>query len=192
MALRKKKRWNWSAIIISLILVSSTFAVIFYGFGPNTDTKHFNDYKFTRSADGWQTTINGNQIFFNYLPDEVESIPFDTSIASPMASSPEIDITSSFNDTNAQTIALAQSQFEQVAGQLSQIYVRKGFDANTTYDFPIITCTQAQNVPIIYMKTGQNLSVSKEGLCIIAQGSNAQDFIKIKDKILYAMYGVLQ
>lgn len=190
--IKKKKKWNWAAIIISFILISSTFAITFFGFTTETDTtRKYKDYKFTRTSDGWQAKINGRQVFFNYLPQEVENIEMDRTIADSLVT-PEIDITSNINDTNADAIALAEVQMEQVLRDLSFIYVRKGFDTNTSFNLPIITCNESDNIPVIYFKTGLNTSIIVETKCIIAEGASGQDILRLKDRIIYAIYGIIQ
>ncbi len=193
--LKKKKKWNWAAIIISFILISSTFAITFFGLSSDTSTetvRKYKNYKFTRTQDGWQTDINDKQIFFNYLPSEVETIKVDQSIIDRLRFTPEIDVTLSINDSNADTIALAQLQMEQILADLSLIYLRKGFDTNTSFNFPIITCNESPNVPIIYFKTSLNTSISLYGSCIIAEGESSQDIIRLKDRIIYGIYGIIQ
>ena len=208
--MRKKKSWNWPAIILSVILISSTFAVIFYGIAPNNETKKFNGFKFTQAAGSWQTPINNNQLFFNYLPEDVQSIALDPILADKLRSSPEIDATSSINDSNGEAIAVAESQMEQILNQVSQIYLRRGFDTNTSYGLPVIICNATKSpeaietgaagtpgtagtaaVPILYIRTGLETSIKQEGSCIVAQGQTAQDIIKLKDRILYGIYGIL-
>ncbi len=187
--IKKKKKWNWAAIIISFILISSTFAITFYGLTSDTDViRRYKDYKFARTLNGWQTEINDKQVFFNYLPQEVENIEIERTIADGLRLTPEIDVTSAINDTNADAIALAEVEMEQILAELSFIYVRKGFDTNTSH-LPIITCNES-NVPVIYFRTGLNTSITFDK-CIIAEGATGQDMLRLKDRIIYAMYGII-
>ncbi|MBI2546488.1 hypothetical protein HYV81_04880 [Candidatus Woesearchaeota archaeon] len=189
---KRRKSWNWSAIIIVAILVSSTFAVTFYGLTQNSnETQKYNGYKFIRAQAGWLVTINGRQVFFNAAPSEVENLMLDPQAVRALRSTPEIDVTSSLNDTNAEAIAIAEIQMEQVLGDLSRIYLRRGFLENTSYNLPVITCSQPSQVPVIYFRTGLNTSFYSEGSCLVAEAETAGDMLKLKDRIIYAIYGVI-
>ena len=188
----RKKSWNWSAIIIAVILISSTFAITFFGLTQNdSETQKYNGYKFTRVQAGWFTAIDGKQVFFNAAPSEVEHLILDPRMAQALKATPEIDVTSSLNDTNAEAIAVAEIQMEQVLVDLSQTYLRRGFLENTSYNLPIIACSQPSQVPVIYFRTGLNTSFYFEGSCLVAEADTAGDMLKLKDRIMYAIYGVI-
>lgn len=70
--------------------------------------------------------------------------------------------------------------------------MRAGFTTNNTFDMPIITCEDATPVvPIIYFKQSNQTKVSLEENCIIVEARNNIDILRIKDRLLYSMLGII-
>ena len=126
------------------------------------------------------------------MPSEVESISALDDSFKILQDKFEIDATYDLNSTYKEAIALAQHQMELTLSAYD-IYVRKGFTANNTYNLPIITCNNATfNVPVVYFKQGNATSIHDESNCIIAEASTNADFIKAKDRLLYGILGVMK
>ena len=92
--------------------------------------------KFIDEGDFWSTTVNGKEAIFVYTPSSVESIDIDNDIINKLKNAIEIDVTSDFNDTYAEEIALAQFQMGVTLNNFN-VFVRGGFRSENE-NFPVI------------------------------------------------------
>ncbi|MBI2656609.1 hypothetical protein HYX03_02635 [Candidatus Woesearchaeota archaeon] len=188
---REKKRWGLILFII-LIMIGTSVSFVFFGFSPQNEVVKYNGIKFTKVQDRWEAKINGEIAAFSFQPSDVEGVfALDGSIQR-LQNKFEIDATYDLNSTFAQAIALAQHQMALTLSQYN-IYIRKGFTANSTFNLPVITCGNATlNVPVVYFRHGNTTGIHVEGNCVIAEASSNADFIKVKDRLLYGILGVIK
>src|SRR3989338_3244878 len=188
----KKEGKKWGLILfIVLIMIGTSFSFIFFGFSPQSEVAKYNGIKFSKnpSQNIWIAKINGNDAAFSFLPNEVENIPIKG--AERLKGRLEIDVTYDLNSTYREVIALSQHQMGLTLNAYN-IYVRKGFTANNSFSLPVITCgNSTAKVPVIYFRHGNSTGIHENG-CIIAEASSNADFIRLKDRILYGILGVLQ
>lgn len=186
----EKKRWGMIFFIL-LIMVGMSFS-LFSGFSGNAEKAKHNGITFTKFPDRWEAKISGQQAAFTFLPTDVEKIPISGDFAALLQSKPEIDITYDLNSPHNQSIALAQYQMGLTL-QAYDIYVRQGFTSNNTFKMQVIKCRDAtQNVPVVYFKYANSTNIHVNGSCVIAEASANSDFIKVKDRLLYGILGVIK
>ncbi|MEK6942752.1 MAG: hypothetical protein AABX00_01675 [Nanoarchaeota archaeon] len=191
---RKEKKKIGLMLFIVIIMIGTSFGVIFYGFSPASNTAEYNGMTFVYRTNGniWTAEVNGKNVAFSFPPQDVEKIHVEDELASRLKDRLEIDTTYDLNATNAQWIALAQHQMGLVLFEYD-VYLRQGFTSNNTYNYPVITCADSiPSVPVIYFKEGNETKVYLDGNCIIAESSSDADFLKIKDRMLYEMLGVIK
>ena len=187
----EKRKWGLIFFIV-LIMVGTSFSFVFYGFSGDSEKVKYNGITFAKFPDRWEAKINGRQAAFSFLPGEVESISVSDDSFRALQNKFEIDATYDLNSTYKESIALAQHQMGLTLSAYD-IYLRKGFTYNNTYNLPIITCNDAtQNVPVVYFRQGNSTSIHSENNCIIAEASTNADFIKVKDRLLYGIMGVIK
>ena len=187
----EKKKWGLILFIV-FIMVGTSVSFVFFGFEPQNDVVKDNGIKFVRYPDRLEAKINGQYAAFSFLPGEVKSIPAVEDLSNRLQNKFEIDATYDFNSTYKEAIALAQHQMELTLATYN-MYLRKGFTANTTFNLPVITCSDAtSNVPVVYFRYGNATNIHLENNCIIAEASSNADFIKVKDRLLYGMLGVMK
>ena len=190
---KEKKKWGLILFIV-FIMIGTSFSFIFFGFQPQRDVVRYNDIKFVNipSQNIWIAKINGREAAFSFLPTDVESIfLFDDSIKR-LQNKFEIDVTYDLNSTYKEAIALAQHQMGLTLATYN-IFVRKGFTTNNTFNLPVITCDDAtSNVPVVYFRYGNATNIHTENNCIIAEASTNADFIKVKDRLLYGILEVIK
>ena len=176
---------------IGITMIFSVFGVIFFGFGAGSSgTIKYNGLKFTDKVNFWSVNVNGREALFTYLPDELALINVENAAIEKLKNVVQIDATSQFNDTLAEPIALAQFQIGTTLSNFD-IFVRNGFTAEQQ-NFPVITCEDAtQFVPTIYFKESNITDVHMENNCIIAEAANAADVIRLKDKLVYGILGII-
>lgn len=192
---REKKKWALMVLII-FIMIGTSFSVFFYGASPVNDVAKYNGIKFVGTDNPstgkiWVARISGIDAAFSFLPSEVESIPSSVDLPKALQNRLEIDVTYDLNSTYKEITALAQHQMELTLSNYN-VFVRKGFTSNNSFNMPVITCDDAaQNVPVVYFMEGNSTSIYFDKNCIIAEASSNADFIKVKDKLLYEMLGVM-
>ena len=190
---KEKKRWGLILFIV-FIMIGTSFSFIFFGFAPVSDKVKHNKYTFTYvpNQNIWIAKINEKEAAFSFLPTDVESVfLFDDSIKR-LQNKFEIDVTYDLNSTYKEAIALAQHQMGLTLATYN-IFVRKGFTTNNTFNLPVITCNDAtSNVPVIYFRYGNATNIHTENNCIIAEASTNADFIKVKDRLLYGILEVIK
>lgn len=194
----KKERTNRTAkfmvIFMAAIMIFSVFGVIFFGYNRPASELDYKDISFTRDEreNKWSTVINNKEAIFDYFPTEVEEINISQDIISKLSSTFQIDTTYDYNDTFAKNIELSIYKLSQMLNFHFNIYVGTGFTTNTSYNRPTITCKDATPfVPIIYFKESNNTLIYKENNCIIIEAKNGPDFIRIKDRLLYSLFGII-
>lgn len=191
----KKERKKWGLILfIVLIMIGTSFSFVFFGFSPATEKIKYNGYSFTFTPNQniWVAKINGREAAFSFLPKDVEGIFAFEDISTRLNGKFEIDTTSDLNSTFKESIALAQHQMGLTLAAYN-IYLRKGFTTNNTFNLPIITCYDSTlNVPVIYFRYGNTTNIHVENNCIIAEAITNADFIKVKDRLLYGILGVMK
>lgn len=190
---KEKKKW-WLILFIVFIMIGTSFSFIFFGFSPQNDVVRHNGIKFAKnpSQNIWIARVNGREAAFSFLPSEVQSIPMPADSAAKLKNKFEIDTAYDLNSTYKEAIALAQHQMGLTLNAYS-IYVRKGFTANNTFSMPVITCNDAtSSAPVIYFRHGNVTGIHSDSNCIIAEAAANADFIRVKDRLLYGILGVLE
>ncbi len=180
---------NAIAIFIVFIMVSSGIG---YMFGESAARKEkYKEYTFVLRENQWVTEIEGKEIGFNYLPQDVENIDVNEEIVSGLQNKLEIDVTSGINDSFSEGIALAEYFMDRNLASLN-VYLRKGFTANNTYGAPIITCNDATDaVPVVFFKKGEQTAIYLNNGCIISEIRSERDALIVADRLMYGMVGVI-
>ncbi len=189
---REHKSKKFMVYFIGIIMVFSVFGVMFFGFGgrgANTITDKGLD--FVSQGNYWVTTVDNKEAIFSYLPSQVESINVDNIMINKLQNVVEIDVTSDFNDTFAEEIALAQFQMSVTLMNFG-VFVRNGYTSEQQ-NFPVMTCGDSSSfVPVIYFKKSNGTNVFFEDNCIIAEASNDFDILRIKDRLVYGVLGIIE
>lgn len=187
-----EKRNKAIVLFIALIMISSVFGVIFFGFSPAETKLKYNDLTFTQKNNYWTVNINKKLAFFNYFPTEVENIKINSEIINNIKNTLEVDFTSDFNSTSNEDIAFAQYQLANMLNTHFNIYLREGFTSENEHNFPVILCKDAtKTVPIFYFKESNQTNIYVEEDCVIMEFKDGKDVIKIKDRILYGLFNII-
>jgi hypothetical protein len=191
--MRKDRKIIW-VIIVAGLMVSSVFGVIFGGFSSPTETVRYNKYKFERINNYWVTKIGNMKIGFQYLPNELDDIYVDKEALNRLSSSPMIYITYDPSDKYRENIAAVQFQLGKALNDNFNIFVATAFIKNSTYKIPIITCANSTKfVPVIEFITTNTTQIKLlNNSCIISTAKSAQDFYRIRDRILYGLFEVIK
>lgn len=187
---KEKRRWGLIFFII-LIMIGTSVSFVFFGFSGVDEKVKYSGIVFVKLLDRWEAKINGQFAAFSFLPGEVENVLVED-FSQRLQGKFEIDVTYDSNSKFNQSIALAQHQMGLTLTQYN-IFVRKGFTTNNTFNLPIITCEDSTiNVPVVYFRYANATNIHIENNCIVAEASSNADFIKLKDRLLYGILGVIK
>lgn len=187
---KEKKKWG-IMLFIAFIMVGTSFSFVFFGFNSQGDVIRYKGIKFVKYLDRWEAKVNGRLAAFTFLPTEVQDINYSLDLTNKLKYKFEVDVTSDLNSTHKESIALAQHQMGLTLAQYN-IFVRKGFTTNNNFNLPVITCDDATSaVPVVYFRQGNSTNIQLDGNCIVAEANTGFDFVKVKDRLLYEMLGVL-
>ncbi|MBW2981481.1 hypothetical protein KY343_01245 [Candidatus Woesearchaeota archaeon] len=191
--MRKEKDNKLARNLVTLfIVILMVGSVVGYMFGRDSgETYKYNDYKFLRAGNKFILKINGADIEFDYLPLDVSDINISSEILNKLSNKIEIDSTYDKDNKFKEGISVAQYDLEQYFNIIG-IYFVNGLTAENDYGMPIITCnTITESVPVLYFKESNQTKIWIENDCIIAEARSEIDFIRIKDRMIYGLLGVL-
>ena len=188
---KAKRKWGMMLLIV-IIMIGTSFSVFLFNASPQSQVVKYNDIKFRNNGNAWLANIDGKTAAFSFLPGDVQNITSSSELPFLLRNKIEIDTTSSLNDTYKAAIALAQHQMGLTLGNYN-LYVRRGFDSNNTFNFPVITCYNAtQNVPVVHFQSANSTEIIIEKNCVIVNAQAEEDIIKAKDKLVYIIVGVIK
>ena len=180
-------------VILGITMFGSIFTFIFFGFntgGRASGVVDYNGFEFINRGTHWSTSVDGREALFTYLPDDLGFIFINSDVINALKNKIQIDITSDFNDTSAETIAVTQYQVGITLNNFD-LFVRNGF-TSTQQNFPVITCDDSSNfVPVIFFKSSNETIFYLDNDCVIAEASDPADIIRIKDRLVYGILGII-
>lgn len=177
-------------LFIAFIMITSVIGFIYSG--SSTTVRDYG-LKFEQNQGRWSAMINNREALFNFLPSEVADIEVSPEIISSMANTLEVDATYEGNSTLSGLIALAIYEMQQTFSFNFDKFLRSGLTSNYTENVPIITCRDAtQAVPVLYFRESNATNLALENNCIIAEAKTASEIARIKDRLIYGMFGVMK
>ena len=189
---RSKRTAKIMVFFMAFIMIGSVFGVIFFGYNQQENKVKYNNAVFVEKEGLWSAKINNKEAVFNYLPTDVTDVDIESAVLDRISDIIEIDPTSEVNNSFKEYIALAQHQMTLTLNNFN-IYVRVGFTTENEFNMPIVTCKDAtSNVPVVYFIESNQTKVYLENNCIIAEGKDGFDFLRIKDRLLYSIFGILE
>jgi len=186
--MRKQKK-NRTGIIVSVFIVFiMVTSVIGFIFGGNqTPPVHYKGYKFTQTSRGWRTTINNQNFYLSYTPNDVELLELPD-----FPKSLEIDVTYDPNSTYKESIAQAIFELSTILSA-NGVFIRQGFTTNNTYGIPIITCADATPyIPVVLFLNSNKSEAIKEENCFIIHSFDENSFLPYADRIIYETLEIME
>jgi hypothetical protein len=177
-------------VFIVVLMVGS---VIGYMFGRDGEESFdYNGYKFFRRGNKYILKVDRTELGFDYFPFSVVDINISTEILNKFSNKIEIDSTYDNNSKWKEGIAVAQYDLERYLNKVGAFFVR-GLTTENEYGMPIIVCENATIIiPVIYFKESNQTNVWVDKECIIIEAKNDADFMRIKDRLIYGLLGVIK
>ncbi|MBI2548536.1 hypothetical protein HYW21_04255 [Candidatus Woesearchaeota archaeon] len=192
---KQEKRERRLKIIVSTVIafLMITSVIGFLYSGGTDDRYNYNGHQFKKSGYGWSTKIDTTWANFAYYPPELESINVSAPVVPSLKDAKVVyltfDPTSSFIGEVDQVRFDLSTKFPQWLG----IFV---IDATTRdddrYTLPIVTCMNATaDAPVLYLTEGNATAISQQGSCILFQASKTSDLLKLEERLLYGLLGIM-
>lgn len=180
-----KKKGTWGILII-VIMVFSTVGFMWQGSGmSNQNVKEYNGHIFSRTAGGWALKIQGQQLAFENLPQELENVSIQ--LSEPLQSQ-KIYIADYPNQTavNSEYLMSRLGQF------LSTFNIRPQPACMTEKgcgNIPIVDCRG--ETPVVVIQEGEKTSVYSENNCIRIQGPDSRQATRATERFMYTSLGIM-
>ena len=185
-----------TAGFIAFIMIASTlgFVMNFSGEALGGGTVYYNGYNFKplqSGQNGYSFKAKDIELRTNFLPAEVSNIALDPEIVKLIKGTPMVRITSNFSSNYSDLIAYSAFELNNGLKPLG-VYTQTGFTEKNPYNTEVISCANAtQFVPVLYFSSSDSLKIGLNSSCIIASSTDAPGFVKLKDRLIYGLYGVI-
>ncbi|MBW2971567.1 hypothetical protein KY359_00895 [Candidatus Woesearchaeota archaeon] len=180
-------------IIIGGLMVLSVFGIMFSSFNSGGEQAKYGEYTFQQTAQGWVTEIGGTNYAFNYLPSDIEDIEVDTSAVEKLKQSKVLYVTFNPNTRNVQKFELMRFELSNMLMNMAGKVIMPGIsEENDGYNQPFVNCTNTtQTMPVVSIVEGNTTTAYLDGDCIILE-ADEYTTAALKDRVLYAMAGIIE
>lgn len=187
---KESRKKVFLTVFLGSIMVLSVFGYIFgQGTGgnekPAANGKTFGQYTFKMTTGGWFTELDGRQIVFRYLPDELDAI--DVSFV-PDDALKKSKVYLAIDPDKRFNIAERDIYYSLKPNTNFQIACIE--DKEGCAEMPLKTCKDADDsVAVIELEASNSTSVAYDNNCITVKGDEV--FVtKAVDKLLHAYLGI--
>lgn len=187
----KSKKRFFLPLFLGFIMVLSTFAIIFSG--PGDDSSQVYKYKdtyFRKTNRGWEASYQGQELVFQYGPEELASLFPDSNLKTFTAL------------RSLEKIYISTLPGEQVQPAMRELYAHGNSlplltfacveDREECGDMPVKDCTAASDTTaVLILRLGNVTSLTSEDHCSTLTGNSIEELVQLVDKGLLYFYGVL-
>jgi hypothetical protein len=179
-------------LVLVFFMISSVFGVLFFGFNTGGgEARDYGEYTFKPNQNQWQVKIDGEKKLFYYHPLDIQHIEVPDDVESSLLNAKMMYFTSDVNSEAKGAIASSIFILSQTLNGRS-IFPVTAFTTENSFNVPIITCENStSSIPVVLMQPANSTTISREGNCIIIEGSDVYSFEQITERLLYMYYGVI-
>ncbi len=180
--------------MIGLMLLSSFAFVLDYKSTQNVATSTYGNYTFTPAQNKWKTEINGNDLTFTYLPEQLEHTNISLDAIQILQSTRVFWITYDPYSEFSDLLGGIQYTNDDLLKLGKQMYVQRALLNNSEYpDLPQINCGNATvTEPVLMFMQANETNLNIDKSCIIISAANDEDFLKLNERLMYSILGVMQ
>lgn len=189
----KKKNFNFVGWLIIILMISSVFGVMFYGFSNPQGSYKYNGHTLKVVENNYVTEIDGKQLTFYFLPENVENLNFSEDIKAKL-SSPILTILFDPEDENIEYMDLLRFELIELSSSeaIKTYFLPAMTKESDIYNLPIMSCDDATATqPTLYFLTGNSTKIYQDNNCIIFQGTYGTDIVRLRDRLLYQLSGIM-
>lgn len=173
-------------IFLGIIMASSILGM--WAFQPRN---RYNGVDLIEKDGRWYVrTDKGVELGFDFHPEQLESIELNKTILE-LFNTAMVYVTFDSIEGWQEAIDIARFDISNVL-QLIGIYAEQGTTEQNDFGFQILTCSNATRyVPVILLTKG-NSTISLKGRCIELRAREPYELLALKDRLLYALIGVME
>ena len=187
------KRDNRKQQLVISVVIVFLMVMGFAGFMSNTtNSQKYNGKRIYKGDNFWYMKTNQGYIKFNYFPEQLEGINMSNDIKNTLLNSRVVYFTYDPDDMNKENIAEIEFDFNNIFTKNFGIYFVNGMTKQNEYNLSVITCENSTTVPVVYIKTGNETTIKNNNGCIILEGHEGRDFILLRDRLVYGLFGVIK
>lgn len=208
---RISKNSTFYLILISSVLILTLLGLIFvpqYFREAKLESDKYNHFEFVQQADGfWYTVVNkGDQPYsipFYYHPRDLEDVIVAENVRQKFFDVRDkggmIYITLD-PDSESNKIIIAGVEIARITGDrygLLNVATKSAFthppsNASVNTATPIKTCNDADNRTLVVWLTVSNKNlVSAVGNCIVVEAKDYNETVRVADRLMYSLMGVM-
>ncbi len=197
-------------IILLLLLIVVIGSIMFITKNKNSESKskqeilYYNNFKFKKGIIGWYTLIKvGNRSFnvsFLYSPKEVENISVEKRINDLILKKKLIYITT--DPFYSARVSQAQVEISKITSPRTHVFGILNIPTMITvtyipegYEYKNIKpadCSMAnESIGVIKLLIGDENKVYKKDGCVIVEGKNEYEIVKVADRLSYNLLGII-
>jgi len=180
-----------------VILVASTLGILLSGYAPQANEVTYGGHTFKQEGDYLVTNVNKTKIKIQSYPTDLETIKIDEAVASLVGSANMLYVSYPLNGTDQDSLGMAAQAAFDLGEYLNGkgVYVVLGAsDTNMGYEaIPVLDCMNATaSAPAIVFGSGNESLISADGYCVKMSGISGYDFIRLKDRLVLKLTGVMK
>lgn len=182
----------WTYLMI-ILMVFSVFGAIVGSMTPKNTLK-YKEYKFTESQLGYSVRIDKQTYVLDSFPEYLEDIPVDERAIDILNNTRFVWFTYDPKQAIVADIAGVELTMINTFESWFEIYSNHGMTTENDYNISVITCRNATPTqPVIEFRETQNTTgIRLEGPgCIVMEADYGNNMIRLKDRVLYSMLGVM-
>lgn len=191
----EKKKPNvklYIGLFIAFIMVTSIFGFIESSRTENKASFEYNGFDFFQSEQGLYTKIDDKKVFFYYLPQQVEHLEMPPEALRLILNSKVVALTYDPSSEHKKVLGGIQYELIPVFEDVLGIIIQRGLVDNKDYKLDKVTCEDATEfIPVIYFKKDAEEIVLEKN-CVIINSEDAAGFIKMYNRLLYGLFGVIK
>ena len=172
---------------MAFLMVMSIGGIMIGSIGGNE--LEYNGVKFTQQENVYVAQFGDETLGFNYLPYQVEDMNVSKEALDLWKNAQVLIITFDPDSADVTFTDLLRFDLETTSGKFIVGATNKETDK---YDLPVLNCENATaSQPVLFLKSEELTTIELEGNCIIATANNFE-FLKIRDRLLYDLFGVME
>jgi len=177
--------------IIILSMIASIFAV--YVDQYSTSTLTYGKQEFQVLQNSYTTKINKTIMSFSYYPAELERINISAVSIQELRASPFIVILIDTNSSIEDLSYIDAMRFDLEKQIGKPVYTVVTAVTEQYQTLPVLSCANASiQTPFIYVTVNSTTGFSEETPGCITMHGRLQEFIALKDRLVYGYYGIMQ
>jgi hypothetical protein len=181
------------SVFFAVIMIASSLAIIFSGYAPQGQNADYEGFTFKQSGNYLVTTVNKTTVKIQSQPYDLTRIALNDSVRELLRSTNMVYLSVPLKGLYADSASLAAFDLGEFLTNRGTYNVLAISDDNTGYEkIPIIDCRNATaTVPVVLFMDGNETGIQQDGNCIKLISATSFDFVRLKDRLVLKLAGIM-